>query len=83
MSARRVESFLLRLVVEDDGSIDPAQWHGRIQHVATGSSQSVEQLQDVVAFIRAHLGAVEVTSITSTTSAPFYADSSSPPRKLS
>ncbi|MFP4439124.1 MAG: hypothetical protein ACLFVO_17935 [Chloroflexaceae bacterium] len=81
MSARRVESFLLRLVVEDDGSIDPAQWHGRIQHVATGSSQSVEQLQDVVAFIRAHLG--EVTSITSTTSATIYADSSSPPRKLS
>jgi hypothetical protein len=37
----------------------------------------------VVAFIRAHLGAVEVTAITSPTSAPFYADSSSPPRKLS
>ncbi len=80
MSARRVESFLLRLVVEDDGSVDPAQWHGRIQHVATGSSQSVEELQDVVAFIRAHIEAVEATPITS---APCYPDSSSPPRKLS
>jgi hypothetical protein len=80
MSARRVESFLLRLVVEDDGSVDPAEWHGRIQHVATGSSQSVEQLQDVVAFIRAHIKAVEGTSITS---APCYPDASSSPRKLS
>lgn len=80
MSARRVESFLLRLVVEDGESFDPEQWRGRIQHVATGSSQPVEQLQDVVAFIITHLGAVEVTALGPPT---LYAEPSSPPRKLS
>lgn len=51
MGARRIESFLLRLVVQDDGTVDPRQWHGRIQHVATGDEQQIEQLQDIIAFI--------------------------------
>ncbi len=56
MSTRRVESFLLRLVVHEDGRVTPENWRGRIQHVATGEEQQIDQLQDALAFIAAHIG---------------------------
>ncbi|MCG8346534.1 MAG: hypothetical protein MI924_01980 [Chloroflexales bacterium] len=62
MSTRRVESFLLRLVVQDDGCITPEQWRGRIQHIASGQELQIDQLQDVVAFIATHLGQLEMVS---------------------
>ncbi len=80
MSARRIESFLLRLVVQDDGSANPEHWRGRIQHVTTGNEQQIEQLQDVVAFITLHLGVMEISPTVPTTT---HADSSSTPRNVS
>lgn len=62
MGTRRVESFLLRLVVQDDGCIPPEQWRGRIQHIASGQELQIDQLQDVVAFIATHLGEFEILS---------------------
>lgn len=83
MSSRRVESFLLRLVVQDAASSDPMQWRGRIQHITTGCEHSVEQLQDVVAFITAHLGSDLEVELTPVASAAHYTDPSSPPRNAS
>lgn len=54
MSSRRVESFLIRLVVEDDDAPERA-WRGRIQHVSSGGEQQFERIQDMLAFIRDQL----------------------------
>ncbi|ABQ91682.1 MULTISPECIES: hypothetical protein [unclassified Roseiflexus] len=51
MSQRRTEAFLLRLVLEDE-SWDPEQWHGRVQHVASGDEQMFRTLQEALTFIR-------------------------------
>jgi hypothetical protein len=60
MSTRRVESFLLRLVIsEGDKQLEPQQWRGRIQHVATGTELQIDQLEEAVAFITTHLGRIE------------------------
>lgn len=53
MTQRRTESFLLRLVVQDD-TADPEEWHGRVQHVGTGDEQTFRTLQEALIFIRCH-----------------------------
>jgi len=50
MSNRRVESFLVRLVVEGGDAPDRA-WRGRIQHVSSGGEQQFERIQEMLAFI--------------------------------
>jgi hypothetical protein len=50
MTSRRVESFLLRLVVESGDAPEPC-WRGRIQHVSSGCEQQFERIQDMLAFI--------------------------------
>jgi len=50
MSSRRVESFLVRLVVEG-GDAPERSWRGRIQHVRSGGEQQFEHIQDMLAFI--------------------------------
>ena len=51
MSNRRVESFLLRLVVHDD-EVSPADaWRGRIQHISSGCERQFEHMQDLINFI--------------------------------
>jgi hypothetical protein len=52
MRTRRIESFLLRLVVEDQNSAETDAWRGRIQHVGSGYERQFEHLQDIIAFIR-------------------------------
>jgi hypothetical protein len=57
MNVRRVESFLLRVVVQEEGPGTHAlAWRGRIQHVTTGNERQFEQLQDLLAFIATHVG---------------------------
>lgn len=55
MSRRRVESFLLRIVVSGDQSTDPARWRGKIQHIPSGAERQIEALAQMVEFISAHL----------------------------
>lgn len=55
MSHRRIESFLLRIVVEDHQTLDPDAWRGRIQHVGSGCERQFEHLLDIVTFICDHL----------------------------
>lgn len=58
MTTRRVESFLLRIVVTEDQAQCPEQWRGRIQHVASGVEQQVDALAEAIAFISSHLSNV-------------------------
>ena len=58
MTVRRVESFLLRIVISDDEAQSPEQWRGRIQHVASGVEQQIDELAEAIAFISAHLAGV-------------------------
>ncbi|MCU0490079.1 MAG: hypothetical protein MUD01_00620 [Chloroflexaceae bacterium] len=60
MSARKIEAFLLRIVIDDE-SASPEQWRGRIQHVASGAEQKIDQFQDAIAFIAARLTTEEAT----------------------
>jgi hypothetical protein len=51
MSNRRVESFLLRLVVHAS-EVPPAdEWRGRIQHISSGCERQFERMQDLIDFI--------------------------------
>lgn len=50
MPNRRVEAFLLRLVVDEHGPASAA-WRGRIQHVGSGSECRFDQVQEALAFI--------------------------------
>lgn len=51
MSSRRIESFLLRLVVEEQNEATDDPWHGRIQHIGSGHERYFERIEDIVAFI--------------------------------
>ena len=55
MSSRRVESFLLRLVVEEPQAPEGEPWRGRIQHVSSGSERQFEHMQDMLMFISQQL----------------------------
>ena len=56
MSNRRVESFLLRLVVHDSDVPSADAWRGRIQHISSGSEHQFERMQDLIDFIGVQLG---------------------------
>ena len=51
MSNRRVESFLLRLVVQEQGQQPADAWRGRVQHISSGYERQFERLQDLIDFI--------------------------------
>lgn len=52
MSNRRVESFLLRVVVQEGECVDPDGWRGRIKHIGSGDERHFQRLEDVILFIR-------------------------------
>jgi hypothetical protein len=58
MTTRRVESFLLRIVVTEEQTRCPKHWRGRIQHVTSGVEQQIADLAEAIAFISAHLETV-------------------------
>ncbi|WP_299644253.1 hypothetical protein [uncultured Chloroflexus sp.] len=55
MATRRVESFLVRIVVSEHEDAAVQQWHGRIQHIGTGLESRIDQLDELLAFIANHL----------------------------
>jgi hypothetical protein len=55
MSTRRVESFLLRIVVPSDEAELPERWRGRIQHVASGEEQQINEIAQAITFMSEHL----------------------------
>lgn len=58
MSMRRIESFLLRIVVSEDATHDHPRWRGRIQHVTSGAEQQIDELAEAIAFIATHLSSL-------------------------
>jgi hypothetical protein len=57
MNQRRIEAFLLRLVVVDQGGVHTERWCGRIQHVGSGYERQFDQLHDLITFIQEHVDA--------------------------
>ncbi|HEU5098503.1 MAG TPA: hypothetical protein VFU22_05760 [Roseiflexaceae bacterium] len=55
MSNRRVESFLLRIVVQDNDSHAGDAWRGRVQHISSGYECQFERMQDLIEFIGVQL----------------------------
>jgi hypothetical protein len=51
MTNRRVESFLLRIVVQQNDSQVADAWRGRIQHISSGFERQFERMQDLIDFI--------------------------------
>lgn len=70
MTTRRVESFLLRIVVAENQAESPEQWRGRIQHIASGVEQQIDALTEAITFISAHLANSIDVSIESEESLP-------------
>ena len=54
MGNRRVESFVVRIVVRGDAASEDG-WGGRIQHIATGDECQFNQLEDLLSFMSLHL----------------------------
>ncbi|MEF3275919.1 MAG: hypothetical protein K6356_16245 [Chloroflexus sp.] len=55
MATRRVESFLVRIVIAENEENTTPQWHGRIQHIGTGFESRIDQLDELLTFIASHL----------------------------
>lgn len=55
MNQRRIESFLLRIVVEDRPGCPPGEWRGRVQHVGSGIEEQFEDLHDLLRFVGAQV----------------------------
>jgi len=72
MATRRVESFLLRIVVSEDHPSVPERWRGRIQHIATGAERQIDELAQVVAFINTHLYAPAEPDSSNTVETPGF-----------
>ena len=51
MSNRRVESFLLRLVIRDSELLPTDAWRGRVQHISSGCERQFDRMQDLIEFI--------------------------------
>jgi len=60
MTTRRIESFLLRLVIETHDDAESDAWRGRVQHVASGTERQFEHLQDLIACINAQFGDAQI-----------------------
>lgn len=55
MNNRRVESFVIRVVVRENGPLTADGWCGRIQHITTGDECQFNQINDVLAFMSSHM----------------------------
>jgi hypothetical protein len=59
MSNRRIESFVIRVVVQDNEPMPTSDWHGRIQHITTGDECQFKQLQDLLFFMSTYMKETE------------------------
>lgn len=51
MGCRRIESFLLRLVMKDQEEVCGEEWVGRVQHVPSGKEFQFSGVQELLALI--------------------------------
>lgn len=57
MSSRRIESFLLRVVVDEQSAPEEGLWRGRIHYVSSGSEHQFKHMNDMLVFIHRQLAA--------------------------
>lgn len=53
MSQRRYETFLLRIVIEEQQEVQIDGWMGRVQHVPSGKELRFNGAQELLAFVNA------------------------------
>ncbi len=51
----RIQSFVIKVSLEDDGTDELGAWHGRITHVPSGESRYVTNMEQITSFIREYL----------------------------
>lgn len=59
MIQRRIESFLVRIVVDERPGCQPHEWRGRLQHIGSGSEAQFESMPQLIELVRAHAGLSE------------------------
>lgn len=59
MGNRRIESFVVRVVVQDNEPMPTNDWRGRIQHITTGDECQFKQLQDLLLFMSTYMKEAE------------------------
>ena len=59
MGNRRIESFVVRVVVQDNEPLPATDWRGRIQHITTGDECQFKQLQDLLLFMSIYMKEAE------------------------
>jgi len=55
MGNRRIESFVVRVVIQDNEPMPATDWRGRIQHITTGDECQFKQLQDLLVFMSIYI----------------------------
>lgn len=55
MRQRRIESFLVRIVIDEQQDIVTNKWRGRMQHVGSGIEQQFDTLDSLMRLIHAQL----------------------------
>jgi len=51
MSQRRIESFLLRIVVEDQQENAPETWRGQIKHISSGKELRFDNMEHLISLL--------------------------------
>lgn len=55
-----VQSFIVRIWLEHSGEDQEPQWRGSVQHVRSGEKRYVDDMEEIVAFLTSHVGAIGV-----------------------
>lgn len=62
MRRRRIESFLLRIVVSEEGCLTSDIWHGRLQHIGTGAEYPFADVTELLGLMTQHVQPVGLTA---------------------
>lgn len=56
MNHRHIESFLLKIVIEDQSTDLSPDVRGRVQHIGTGQAYQFNHMQDLVTYLQQQFG---------------------------
>lgn len=60
MNQRRIESFLVRIVIEERPGCKPNEWRGRLQHIGSGSEAQFESMPELIELVHTQIGLPQV-----------------------
>ena len=61
MNHRHIESFLLKIVIEDQSTELSPDVRGRVQHIGTGQAYQFNHVQDLVTYLQQQFGSDKTT----------------------